>query len=148
MFTREDHDHLAAALQAMGRPGAAGLVWLLEEGVRHFSVDQDAWQQFATTGRNDDAAARELQRREAQAHLLLMRVRVANLESRMDALRATVAELSPTYQALRSRLFTLQKERQALVARLASAELPEQHHRVAVAPLPIRLWNWLMGRRE
>ncbi len=145
-LTNEDRDRLVQLLNRLDRPGMEGFVWLLGEGVRQFRADQDAWQQLVAAGRiEDDPAARELQRREAQAHLALMRVRAADLEARMDTLRATVADLSPRYQKLKSRLFALQRQRQELIAAPAlEATVPTP---TAAGSLAARAWHWLVGRR-
>ncbi len=145
-LTNEDRDRLVQLLNRLDRPGMEGLAWLLGEGVSHFTTDHGVWQHLAATKRtDDDPAARELQTREAQAHLVLMRVRATEMEARMETLRATVADLSPQYQKLTRRLFALQRERRELTA------APDL---TPVAPAPdsggswrARVWNWLVGRR-
>ncbi|MDQ7819045.1 MAG: hypothetical protein QN173_05935 [Armatimonadota bacterium] len=111
VLTDEDYRRLATFLRARGRSEADGFVWLVREGVRHYGADQEAWDASA-----DGPRARELQWREARAHLLLMRTRAAELEARVAELREAVATLSPRYQKLRAALFALQRERQALTA--------------------------------
>ncbi len=145
-LTTEDWDQLAALLDHLARSGIEGVGWLLGEGVRRFIADHDAWEHLVAAGRTeDDPAARELQRREAEAHLVLMRVRAADLEARMDTLRATVADLNPQYQKLKSRLFTLQHERRELTAAPDLEAMASGSD--AGGSLGTRVWRWLVGRR-
>ncbi len=121
VLTDEDYRRLSAALRVRGRPTPQGFAWLIGEGLLHYRRDQEAW---ATA--SDGPDARELQRREARAHLLLMRTRAAELDARVAALRETVADLGPRYRQLRAVLFALQRERRALrtAASSAPSDLP------------------------
>jgi len=147
VLSRDDYDRLEAALRALGRPAPAGFAWLIAEGARHYQADQRAWHQHVAGGADQDPAARELQRREAQGHLILMRVRAAELEARMNALRSTVADLSPRYLRLRDRLFALQRERQAIATRQARGESLIGNSAPRPGSPGSRLWGWLVGRR-
>ncbi len=117
----EDLVRLAEALSALGFwPVEVGLAWLVQEGVRHYVVDQRAWKELAST-REEDPARLELQRREALAHLLSMRARTLAAEVERDALRQQVAELSEEYARLKRSLLAARATHS-----LAAAEKGEQ----------------------
>jgi hypothetical protein len=137
-LTDEDYRRLAALLQARGWREPEGFGWLVAEGLSHYVRDQQIW-----TASPEGPMAWELQRREARAHLLLMRTRAAEAEARMAALRATVATLSPRYRQLRTALVALQRERQVL--RAVPSAAPDLRPRRA--GWGVRLWNLLLRRR-
>jgi hypothetical protein len=138
----DDWALIRRALETAGHSTETGLLWLLEQGLEMFSRDEAEWRSLeGKSGHHAQTRRQELERREAQALLVSMRVRTIASERLMHELSETVHALGATLRNNREEMWPLRREADALDARLRALQATLDR------PLPTPTRRWTLGSR-